>query len=496
MFSLAPLQKVRVGWWAVPEASSPLHGLRGELLRAEVRARLEGFQPVLVVSGQGPAWWRSPGFTGEPALSQDEQAAPSDAGTGPAPGLEVMVASGPCGSTGAQLAAALAEAGTAVVGVAPEPGWGMEPQVANIGPPFGVPEPTLLASRHFPRALLEARGAHLRVVEGLPSHYVLVEGDLLNAGSGPAGRLRPAKAWSGSADLEVALGKLADRAGRPGHHLPAEVVALAPGPLVADDPSVASVLRQRRKEAEEARHLAEDWPGDPDRPRLPLRVTSPLDLAAAVANAGAVVACSGALLALAWALGVPHVAIADEGTPASDFAAWTGDASALVGGPSGLAATVDNIFARRGSPPGLKRLEATLDESLDQAAMDLEEAVAKVGDPADGRGQAAAEARLRELATANDALRQRLAAERQRFGERAALLEKAAETSVESAIKAYRGQDVIVRRRLEETEREMHRLQEETAVQRAELRAIYASRTWKTMTPAREFYGRLRKMGR
>jgi hypothetical protein len=221
-----------------------------------------------------------------------------------------------------------------------------------------------------------------------------------------------------------------------------------------------------------------------------------LDLAAAVANAGAVVARSGALMALAWALGIPHVAIAEEGTPASDFAAWTGDTGAVVAGPSGLAMTVDNIFARRGRPPGLNRLEATLDQSLDQAAMNLEEAASKLGDMGEGRSPAAAEARLAEVAAANDALRQRLAAERQRFGERAALLEKAAETSVEAAIRASRGQDLVLRRQLEETEREMRRLQEETAVQRAELRAIYATRAWKTLTPAREFYGRVRKMGR
>jgi hypothetical protein len=203
-------------------------------------------------------------------------------------------------------------------------------------------------------------------------------------------------------------------------------------------------------------------------------------------------------MALAWSLGVPHVALADEGSPASDFAAWTGDASALVGTPADLQAAIDNVFARRGRPPGLKRLEATLDQSLDQAAADLAEAADKMSayerDP--GATSAVAQARLEELEAVNGALRQRLAAERLRFGERAALLEKAADTSVESAIKAVRGQDVIVRRRLEQVEREMKRLQEETAVQQAELRSIYATRTMRALTPVRQYYVKLKKAAR
>ena len=106
------------------------------------------------------------------------------------------------------------------------------------------------------------------------------------------------------------------------------------------------------------------------------------------------------------------------------------------------------------------------------------------------------EARLHELQAVNNALRQRLAAERLRFGERAALLEKAANTSVESAIKAVHGQDLIVRRRLEVAERELRRLQEETAAQQAELRAIHGSMAMRALTPARDFYDRLRKAPR
>jgi hypothetical protein len=202
------------------------------------------------------------------------------------------------------------------------------------------------------------------------------------------------------------------------------------------------------------------------------------------------------MMALAWALGTPHVALAGEGSPASNFAAWTGDASALAHDGAELVATIDNIFARRGTPLGLKRLEATLDQSLDDAAANLVKKAA--GASPDGSSAAAAMSeaawheRAQELQAVNEALRQRLAVERLRFGERAALLEKAASTSVESAIKAVHGQDVIVRRRLEQTEKEMHRLQEETALQQAELRAIHASLTMRAFGPARAWYERVR----
>ena len=82
----------------------------------------------------------------------------------------------------------------------------------------------------------------------------------------------------------------------------------------------------------------EDWPGHPWRHQPELRVTNALDVAAAVAGAGAVLAHSGALMALAWALGVPHVALGREESGPSAFAAWTGDASALAADPGEIVA--------------------------------------------------------------------------------------------------------------------------------------------------------------
>jgi hypothetical protein len=420
--------------------------------------------------------WSEPGFTGEPAVVHLTSDGAGDVG---AP-FSVLVASGNPEPGGGKIAHGLAEAGTATVAVAPEEGWGLEPS-ASVGPPFAVPEPVLLAARHLSRRALDARGAFLRVVEGLPRHYVLVEAGLRDG---------PGDLDEGD-DLELALRLLVKRVGG---DRPAEIVKLVPAPLAADDPGTGAVLAERRAEAEEGRHQPEDWPGDPGRPRLDLRVGNPVDLAAAVAGAEVVVARGGALMALAWALGTPHVALAGEGSPASNFAAWTGDASALAQSPGELVATIDNIFARRGPPRGLKRLEATLDQSLDAAVADLMSKATEA--TPDGATSALSEAdwheRAQELQAVNEALRQRLAVERLRFGERAALLEQAANSTVESAIKAVHGQDVIVRRRLEQTEKEMRRLQEETAEQQAELRTIHASLTMRAVAPARAWWGRAR----
>ncbi|HUB72102.1 MAG TPA: hypothetical protein VL984_16895 [Acidimicrobiales bacterium] len=469
MAASTALEHLRVGWWAGQEPSGPLETLTGGLLRAEVTSRCQWLRPVLVYGT--PASWAEPGFTGEPVAVQaiDEWSGPL------ASSFDILVASGSPEPGGAKLAHALSEDGTGTVAVAPEEAWGLLPS-ASVGAPFGVPQPSVLAPRHFPPKLLEARRSYLRVVEGLPAQYVLVEGALLEGGEPALG-----------SDLEMALEQLSEKAGG---DKPAEVVRLAPGPL-GEDPEVEAVLRQRRAEAEEGRYLAEDWPGYRDRPRLPLRVTSPVDLAAAVSGAAAVLATSGALMALCWALGVPHVAIAPEESAATDFSAWTGDTSAVVEQPAELVATMGNIFARRGRPPGLRRLEATVDQSLDEAASNLEKAATEAAGRGRGHlGRVSPEERIHELETVNESLRLRLAAERLRFGERSALLEKAAGTTVESAIKAVHGQDVIVRRRLQETEREMRRLQEETAVQQAELRAIHASPAMRALTSARGWYER------
>ena len=467
MAASSALEQLRVGWWAGPEPPAPLDSLVGSLLRAEMVSRCPWLHPLLVLGA--PSSWADPGFTGEPVAAH-----PAPEWGGPSlPSLDLVIASSTPEPGGLKLVHALGEEGTAMVAVAPEQGWGLDPHV-SIGAPFAVPEPSVLAARHFDKELLNSRLAYLRVVGGLPEDYVLVEGALFEGAS---------------RDLEIALQRLAARASGTAR---AEVVRLAPGPL-GEDPEVEAVLRERRAETEEGRYQAEDWPGFPERSRLPLRVTSGLDLVAAVSGAGAVVAESGALMALAWGLGVPHVAIAPETSAARDFSAWTGDTSAVAETPTEMVAVMGNIFARRGRPFGLRRVEATLDQALDEAAANLEKVAAEM--VANGAGHPARvspEERAHELEMVNEALRLRLAAERLRFGERSALLEKAAHTTVESAIKAVHGQDVIIRRRLELAEKEMRRLQEETAVQQAELRAIYSTRTMKALAPARELYRRLR----
>src|SRR5271155_1647645 len=229
------LEHVRVGWGAGAEPGDPLAALSGMLLRAELSARCPGFSPVLVHGAV--AAWADPGFTGETtAISLAMDWADDDS-----IGVDIFVASGSPNGAGAKVAHRLAEAGSAVVAVAPEEFWGMDPH-SSVGPPFAVPEPALLAARHIPRATLEARLAYLRVVEGLPRRYVLVEGSLLE---------QPPASLATRADLELALHQLAKRAG---DDRPAEIVRLAPGPFAGADPVVEAVLQSRRTETEEGRY--------------------------------------------------------------------------------------------------------------------------------------------------------------------------------------------------------------------------------------------------
>ncbi|HET9058669.1 MAG TPA: hypothetical protein VFN61_02015 [Acidimicrobiales bacterium] len=469
---------LRVGWWAGGEVWSPLAALWGGLVRGEVTGRLPALRPVLVTGPGGAQDWTAPGFTGEPIV----EVALDGEGLS---GFDVFVTAGWAEPDGTKMAEAMREAGASVMPVIPCEDWGGVPGL-SVGPPFAVPEPALLARRYLSPALLGARNAYLRVAEGLPGGYVLLEEGAFGAAAGA------------EADLRAALDRLAERGAKErGEDRPLQVVHLLGGAFAVEEPDTDELMVRRRAVDEEARFQPEDWVppaelGRPGRPELVLRVTNGLDMAAAVSGAAVVVARSGALMALAYALGVPHVALGEEGSGPSNFAAWTGDASALAQSPAQIVATIDNIFARRGRPPGLERLEATLDQALDEAASGLKRAMTELATGVRRRpAELPPEQRLRELEAANEALRRRLAAERLRFGERAALMEKAANTSVESAIKAVHGQDVVVRRRLEQTEREMRRLQEETAVQQAELRAIYATRTMKVLAPARQWYGRI-----
>ena len=519
MTSATGVDELRIGWASYAEAGDPLAALTGWLLRAEMASRLPGFSPLLCYGPNRPAW-DAPGFTGELAVG----GAAGQGSSGLAE-LDLLAASGASAPAPVEMGEG-ASADVPVVAVAPYAGWELDARL-SVGPPFGIPEPALLAARHLPAKLNADRVAYLRVVQGLPSRYVLVE-----PGHSAAGGREPGHSAAGrepghsAADSEPGhraagpepggrpRGGLGDQPwGEPGGGLEealegltracskmagnkrVEVVRLAPGPLLLDDPEVEAVLLERRVETEEGRYQPEDWPGYEQRATLPLRVSCPLDLVAAVAGAEAVVASTGPLLALAWSLGVPHVALAEEESPAGAFVAWTGDATALAVEPSELTKTIDHVLARRGTPPGLKRLEAIVDHSLDEAAETIGKRAGELA--ASGRTKTQPEAvlaeRVQELRATNDALRQRLAAERLLFAERASLLERTAHSTVESAIQAVQGQDVGTRRRLEVALKEMKRLQDETAEQQAELRAIHGTAAWRALQPARQWYERLRR---
>ena len=196
------------------------------------------------------------------------------------------------------------------------------------------------------------------------------------------------------------------------------MVWLSPGALV-EDPKAESALRERRAEDEEGRYQPEDWPGNPWRPQPGLRVTNPVDVAAAVASRGRRGGSQRRLDGPRLGARRPPCRPGPEESAPSAFAAWTGDASALAADPGEIVATIPNIFARTGKPPGFKRLEATLDQALDESAETLKKRSRRFRRTGrEGRVRAPLwKPRLHELQAVNHAaLRQRLAAERLRFG--------------------------------------------------------------------------------
>ena len=118
--------------------------------------------------------------------------APPGPGLGRRDGLpfDLFVQSGTADGGGSSTVEALVEVGVQAVPVAPHESWGLEPH-QSVGSPFAVPEPVLLTARHVPSSTLAARGAYLRVVEGLPLQYVLVEGSLWDNGRGRNAESRP-----------------------------------------------------------------------------------------------------------------------------------------------------------------------------------------------------------------------------------------------------------------------------------------------------------------
>jgi hypothetical protein len=427
-----------LAWWAGSELDDPVASLRGLTLRAELGDRLS-HQAVTLIRDEAPSGCE-PGFTGEPV-------APSTELVG-----DALVVIGGSAEPPAALIDRYRDAGHPVVSLAPEGQWGDDRRE--------VPgaDAIVLAARRLDERTLDRQAALLRVVAGLPKAYVLWA---------PEGAQRKART---GADVPVAIAELAAR-------LEAEVVVYAPGAMTADDAQVETVLAQRRQEADARRRLPEDWTPGPDRPLLRLRISSPLALAAAVAHARAVVAADRSFRALAWALGVPQMAPPHDGSAGRGLA---GTGTEIPSSSSPVDGSIPTLARRRRArPEALPDLEALLDQHLDTAAAEIE---ASIPAPSD---HDALERRVRELEATNEALRRRMAAERLRFAERAALLEEGF-GALPSAPRGHGAPDAVLQRRLEERDEEVRRLQ-------SELAAVYATKTMRMVAPLRQAYGTMRR---
>jgi 2-polyprenyl-3-methyl-5-hydroxy-6-metoxy-1,4-benzoquinol methylase len=198
-----------------------------------------------------------------------------------------------------------------------------------------------------------------------------------------------------------------------------------------------------------------------------------MDLVAAVANADIVITSSATLMAVAFAVGRPCVGLdLHERGQLRSFAEAARVPDAIVRRPTEIMASIDHWPTREVLGATLRSVQGRLDEEFDQVA----EVIAEVARAR--RASDEAPSRLLSLATqlkaaqaAYEGLERRMAAERHAFGVRAATLEEGSADDLRRA-----------------------------KVQIAELRemidAIYATRTMRTLKPARELYSRLRSRTR
>lgn len=195
-----------------------------------------------------------------------------------------------------------------------------------------------------------------------------------------------------------------------------------------------------------------------------------VDLLAALACAEVVITTSPGLFALAFAFGRRCVGLDLLGTGRFDeFARSAGVVDCVVGKPSQLPAALDHWPAEHVRAGVLVDLQHRVDEHFDRvsALVTVSGRTRRASDdaPLDALSPAT---RLAALEAAHDALLSRMAAERLAFADRAI---------------AFGGTSRV----------EVERLRAELAAARANIDAIYATRTMRVLQPAREIYGRRRK---
>ncbi len=263
------------------------------------------------------------------------------------------------------------------------------------------------------------------------------------------------------------------------------------GSLVRNLQQVASAEDLRLVLADAPEHAA-DWIVD---------TTEPIDLVAGVWGARVVISDDAGVLATALSLGRPAIGVATGDDRVADLANWLGDPDLLVPRLAAVSATLPIADARAADP----RVRSDLDRALRGAFDDLAAALVESAARQTVRSLPAHLLELQDelnlLRSTNAALVVRQRAERVAFGRRAAVLlgaEQPRGTSRtwselrrlsqanETLGQALTGADAL--------KGDNERLRFEAEQAKAELAALLATRTFRTVAPARNVYRRLRSV--
>ena len=229
--------------------------------------------------------------------------------------------------------------------------------------------------------------------------------------------------------------------------------------------------------------------------------TEPLDLVAAASGALVIISDDAGLLATALSLGRAAIGVDTGDDRLADLANWLGDADLLVPRLAAVSATLPIAEARAADPRVRSDLDRTLSTAFDRLSADLAESAAD-------QTARSLPARLLELQDEVNLLRStnaglvvRQRAERVAFGRRAATLLATEQSDggsrTWSELRRLSQANGQLERALVDAralEGENQRLQAEAEQARAELTALLATRTFRTLGPARGLYRRLRSV--
>ena len=427
----------------VAPADTAIERLRADVIQGELRRRLDGFSIRPLAADDIERLLRAGDLRAE-AQSIDATVFTGTVSAGRAALAERL---GPAGVKTALFAVDPAgdplQAARGVLVGSPAPG---DPALA---PWTSIPDPAVAAASLFDPELLTQRVEYLRLLGALPpeGRYVL------------------------ASFRQVSVG----RGGSIVRNLQQVASAEGIGLVLADAPEHAT-----------------DWV---------IATSDPLDLVAGVWGARLVVSDDAGVLATALSLGRAAVGVVTGDDRAADLANWLGDPDLLVPRLAAVAGTLAIADARAADPRVRAELDGALSAAFDRLAADLVESAA-------GRTSRSLPTRVLELQdelnllrSTNAALVARQRAERVAFGRRAAALLRAEQAESGSRAWSELRRLTQANQALEQSlagtgtlQADNDRLRVEAEQARAELAALLATRTFRTVAPARGVYRRLRSL--